>query len=90
MLPLLTPAVVFVSVYEFIKNWNSMLWPLVVIGSDELKTFPVAIMQFHTVNYVLYNLISCVAVIAIIPPIVLFILTRKYYRRMMWAGLAGA
>jgi ABC-type glycerol-3-phosphate transport system permease component len=43
ILPLSVPAVITASVFTFITNWNSFLWPLIVLQRQDMWTLPIVL-----------------------------------------------
>ena len=41
--PVMKPAMAMLGVFAFVGNWNSLMWPLIVINSEEMKTLPVGL-----------------------------------------------
>ena len=48
ILPLARPAIVTLTIFTFIGNYNSMFWPLVMIKSPELYTLPIGMLAFDS------------------------------------------
>ncbi len=87
LLPLSSPSLAALAVLTFLGSWNNLLWPLLVIQSDGLKTLPLGLAQMATGQYgVQYNLLMTGAVISSIPVMVVFLATRRYFVRGISAG----
>jgi len=43
ILPLLTPALATLAIFTFLSQWNSFVWPLIVVQSSEMRTVPLII-----------------------------------------------
>jgi multiple sugar transport system permease protein len=87
LLPLCSPSLAALAVLTFLGSWNNLLWPLLVIQSDGLKTLPLGLAQMATGQYgVEYNLLMTGAVISSIPVMVVFLATRSYFIRGVAAG----
>ncbi len=87
LLPLCSPSLAALAVLSFLGSWNNLLWPLLVIQSDGLKTLPLGLAQMATGQYgVQYNLLMTGAVISSIPVMVVFLATRSYFIRGVAAG----
>jgi ABC-type glycerol-3-phosphate transport system permease component len=41
MLPLITPALIAMGLFLFLGEWNNLVWPLIVIQSQDLRTLPI-------------------------------------------------
>lgn len=42
-LPIMRPAVSMMAVFSFVGNWNNLMWPLIVLNSEAMKTLPVGL-----------------------------------------------
>ncbi len=79
ILPLSKPAIVSLAIIIFVMNWNSFLWPLMVIGSDSLKTAVVGLSAYSLSRTVQYNQLMAASIITILPVALLFIFLQKYF-----------
>lgn len=83
ILPLAGPAVTTVAVMTFLFSWNQFLWPLVVASSQENYTAPLGLSllglggTFNTE----YNIWMAAAVLAILPPLIFFLIMERPYLR---------
>jgi len=83
ILPLSKTALSSVAILTFISNWNSFLWPMIVMRQDELKTLPVGIAQFmggagSTAQFQ-YGTSLASATMAIIPSVIVFLLLQRHF-----------
>ena len=87
LLPLSSPSLAALGVLTFLGSWNNLLWPLLVVQSDSLKTLPLGLAQMATGQYgVQYNLLMTGAVISSIPVMLVFLATRSYFVRGIAVG----
>ena len=78
MVPLTRPAMVTVTVLSFINSWNEYLNALIFLPSN--KNFTVSLgIQYWMQMTDEYNLMMAAAASAIVPIIVLFIFTQRYF-----------
>jgi len=81
VVPLLRPAVVTLAVFAFVYYWNSFLWPLSVLQSDD--KFPVVLALTQLLSYatsVRYqSVVMAGALVASIPTLVVFLLTQRVF-----------
>ena len=67
------------SILQMIAQWNSYLWPLVVIRSTEKQVLSVGVALFNAKeNAVYYGPRFAVAVLGAIPLIIVFLFLQKY------------
>ncbi len=74
------------AIYMFLQQWNSFLWPLMIILSEQNKTLPIAmssIMYTYTVEYGALMVIVCISVL---PVLVMFLAMQRQFV----AGLLGS
>ena len=46
LMPLAKPAIASVALFGFLGSWNSYLWPLIVINSNDMRTLPIGLRYF--------------------------------------------
>ncbi|GAB4516804.1 MAG: carbohydrate ABC transporter permease [Phycisphaerales bacterium] len=78
MLPLARPGIIVLAIFAFLFNYNSFFWPLILTKSDNLRTLPLGLLQFDSTYGPETNLIMAASLMAMLPPIVLFIVLQKY------------
>ena len=78
MMPLTKPAMVTVSVLAFITSWNEYLNALIFLPSNRNYTVALGIQYWMSMTDE-YNLMMTAAASAIIPVIILFLFTQKYF-----------
>lgn len=79
--PLSMPAVATQAIFTFLYAWNSFLWPLIIIGEGDERNpvLTLALIQLSNIAADKPNLVMTGAAIAILPPIIVFILAQKYF-----------
>jgi multiple sugar transport system permease protein len=89
-LPLVTPALATLAIFNFIGNWNAFLWPLIVSSKPRMYTLPVGLANFSGEAGSDWHLIMTGATISMIPLIVIFIIfQRQIVRGIAMTGLKG-
>ncbi|HLV09525.1 MAG TPA: carbohydrate ABC transporter permease [Halanaerobiales bacterium] len=90
VLPLSKPALATLAIFQFVFVWNDYLGPLIYLSSDKNKTIQLGIKKFVTQYSTEYSLIMAASVVALIPVVILFIFTQKYYvEGIAMSGLKG-
>ncbi|MDI3524110.1 ABC transporter permease subunit [Kosmotoga sp.] len=79
MVPLAKPAVITGALLKFVGSWNAFLWVLIVTKSPEYRTLPVGLQNFSSATGTEYNLLMSAATFSIVPVIILFLVTQKYF-----------
>ncbi len=87
MLPLVRPALLTVTILEFVAFWNIYQWPLIVLKDASKFPLSVAIARLTTGELSLsFGNIAAATVISIIPVILIFLILQRYFIE----GLAGS
>lgn len=74
------------AIYLFLSQWNSYLWPLITILSDEKKTLPIAMASMMNAYTIEYGALMVIVCISVLPVLVLFL----SMQRQFVAGLLGS
>lgn len=89
-LPLVMPSLATVGIFAFMASWNSFLWPLVVVSSEELMTLPLGLAHLHGQYTTQWNLVMAGATISVVPILVVYLLAQKHIiRGVSLSGLKG-
>ena len=59
LIPLTKSAIGAMAVYTFINAWNMYMWPLLVTGSDEMRTVQIGISMLYSVDSQSITLMIC-------------------------------
>jgi raffinose/stachyose/melibiose transport system permease protein len=86
IMPIATPAVALVTIYNAVPLWNDFFFPLVFLQSDKLKTLPVGLTSFFGQYSTNWSLLFTGLSIAIIPMLALYLFMSGYFIRGMTAG----
>lgn len=90
ILPLSKPAMAAITIFTFTGSWNNFLWPLIIATDESMYTLPVAISVLggqYTENIAMQMAGS---VIVILPLIIVFLFTQKYFiKGITFTGLKG-
>lgn len=86
LFPLTKSAVGAMAVYTFINAWNMYMWPLLVTGSDKMRTVQIGISMLDSVDSQSITLMIAGVVMIIIPSLSIFIFGQKQLIRGMFSG----
>lgn len=86
LLPLTKSAIGAMSVYTFINAWNMYMWPLLVTGSQEMRTVQIGISMLDNTDAQSVTLMMAGVVSVIIPSMIIFIVGQKQLIRGMFSG----
>lgn len=84
--PLLKPVTASYAVITVIFVWNDFLMPLMIINSQEKKPLTLAVYSFVSEHAADYGAIYAMLIVAMIPPIALFIASQKYFYKGITMG----
>lgn len=86
LIPLTKSAIGAMAVYTFINAWNMYMWPLLVTGSNNMRTVQIGISMLDSVDSQSITMMIAGVVMIIIPSISIFILGQKQLIRGMFSG----
>lgn len=81
ILPLSRPALAALTIFSFVGNWNNLLAPLIYLRSSNEFTLVLGLNLFKGQYVTYYNQLMAVAILSILPIIVIFFLSQKYFIR---------
>lgn len=79
LLPLLKPAISALIIIKFLFTWNTFLWPLVVVGSENKKVITVGLASFVGVYIEYVGQLMAMSLISIIPILVIFLIFQRQF-----------
>ncbi|URK89364.1 carbohydrate ABC transporter permease (plasmid) [Rhizobium sp. RCAM05350] len=85
-LPLVRPALVFVTIWQFIVTWNEFFLALIVLTKSEMKTLTIVPMQYSGLYMANPGALFAVLTIIAIPLILLYVLVQRAFVRGLLAG----
>jgi multiple sugar transport system permease protein len=78
VMPLAGPAIATVAILTFLPAWNSYLWPLMVVQSEELRPVMVGISYFYQLD-IQWGQIMAYSTLITIPVLVLFLSAQRAF-----------
>lgn len=90
--PLSMPAISTLAIFSFLYAWNSFLWPLLIIntGNEPNHVLTLALITLSNNFADKPNFILTGAAIAILPPVIVFVLAQRYFiEGITTTGLKG-
>lgn len=90
LIPSSKPVLVSISLFTFVSSWNSFMWPLMVVKSQDNRTITFGIYAFISEGGEHFELMMALSVIVILPMIIVFLTMRKYLvKGVMLGGSKG-
>ncbi len=77
--PLITPALVSLTVFTFISSWNAFLWPLVICTDSSMQTLTVALSLLKGRFETNYGLVMAGSTMTFLIPFILYICLQKQF-----------
>ncbi len=90
--PLIMPALTTLVVLDFMNRWNDLFWPLIVAGSQDMKTLQLALTsEFRTLYDTRWSELAAAMCIAAFPVLLLYALFQKYFTKgiVLTSGIKG-
>jgi multiple sugar transport system permease protein len=79
MLPLAGPALAVVAIFTFINSWNDFLGPLIYLSTQDKYTIALGLSTFKGLYNTQWQFLMAASTVMIVPIIVLFFLTQRYF-----------
>ncbi|BCG58653.1 carbohydrate ABC transporter permease [Paenibacillus sp. URB8-2] len=90
VLPAAVPPMITLGLMTFLGNWDSYLWPLIVINDDKKQMIQVAIAAFSSAEGTDWSKILAASTISTVPILVLFLFLQRYYiQGITMSGVKG-
>lgn len=86
VMPNMKPALAALGIYMFMNAWNNFMWPLIILGTKDMYTFPVALSMLEGNQWRRdYGVIMLAASITTLPIMGMFLAFQKQFV----AGIMG-
>lgn len=86
VLPNLLPHMATLSIFVFTATWGSLFWPLIVLRSPEMFTLPIALSSLIGTYEAPFDVLMAGSLLAIVPPLLLFLLLQRYFVKSVVAS----
>lgn len=78
VVPQVKPALATLGLLTFMFNWNSYLWPLIVLTENSKRTIPVILTWYSTQHSAQLNLVMAASVLMVVPVLIFFLFTQRW------------
>jgi multiple sugar transport system permease protein len=88
-LPMMTPGVVTVFLFQFVQIWNNFFLPLVMVSDQRLFPVSLGLYTWNSVTYTFpefYLLVVTGSLVALVPLVAGFLLLQRFWRAGLAAG----
>lgn len=79
VLPIITPALGALGVLVLIGNWNNLLWAIIVLRTEHMRTMPLLVYLLNGEYETPFGLIMAAGTIAVLPLIIMFLLFQRWF-----------
>ncbi len=81
VMPLIVPALVAMGIFLFIGEWNNLVWPLIVLQSQDMRTLPIVMSTMVDPFSPPFDqgIVMAAALIVSLPTLILFLLFQKQF-----------
>jgi ABC-type glycerol-3-phosphate transport system permease component len=79
VVPMVKPAMATLAIIFSLEQWNDLLWPLIVMRSEDNYPLAVGITSLVGLYRTRWDLVMTASVIAVVPIMILFFLMRKQF-----------
>ena len=78
VMPLAKPGMATLAIFTFLGTYGSFYWPLILLKSPHMRTVPIGIMFFDSGYGRQTNVLMAAAVMALIPPVILYMFGQRF------------
>lgn len=90
ILPLIKPALATLAIFTFLSQWNSFVWPLIVIHTSSMRTVPLALSVLNSQFGANFSMMMAGATVVTLPVLIVFLSLQKYIiEGITMTGLKG-
>lgn len=79
VIPLSKAPLAALATFTFLANWDSLLWPLVVLNSQDKQTLPLVLAGLRNLYWSRYDLWAAGAMLTVIPVMIVYSLGSRYF-----------
>ncbi|AZN43119.1 carbohydrate ABC transporter permease [Paenibacillus albus] len=79
IVPLVVPALVVVTLFSFLGNWNDFMGPLVYLNSESKFTLSLGLMFFKGTYTARWDLMMAASTVVVLPVLVVYMLGQRYF-----------
>lgn len=89
MLPGIMPSISTIIIFDFISNWNSFLWPIIVLQSPDKYPLATALQYLNGSFSYKFGYVAAGTIISIIPVLIVFMICQKNYIEAVSGAVKG-
>lgn len=77
--PLSKPVFITAGIFDFLNNWNSLLWPLIVTSTPARRTLMVGLQNLNEEAGSEFHLLMAASCFAILPVVLVFFFLQRFF-----------
>lgn len=85
VMPITLPGIIVSSMFAFVFSWNNVVFPL-VLSNQATSTLPIGTMNYFATAGITWNYIAATSIVAMLPPMIIFLLLGRYIVRGLTFG----
>ncbi|MCJ7738281.1 MAG: ABC transporter permease subunit, partial [Anaerolineae bacterium] len=90
ILPTSTSPMAALAIFTFLGNWDSYLWPMVILSSPEKQTIPLVLAGMRSLYGTRYEIYAAGSMLTVVPVLTVYAFASKYFiEGMAMTGLKG-
>ncbi len=95
ILPLCGPVIAAMTIFAFLANWNSFIWPLIILSSPDTQTLPIGLTTIALAGtnyggYTPWTTLMAAATLGALPMIAVYLVAQRYFvEGIALTGLKG-
>ena len=89
LIPVIKPALVTVGIFGFTSAWNNATTALLLIRDEELRTVPMALLEFKATYSTQYDLLFAGMLATGLILVVAYIFCQKYFTQALAGSVKG-
>ena len=79
IVPLIVPALATLAIFTFLSQWNSFVWPLIVVQASEMRTVPLIIGVLNGQFGANFAMLMAGAVVVTLPMLLVFLAFQRQF-----------
>jgi multiple sugar transport system permease protein len=88
--PLIKPVLATLAILTFLSQWNSFVWPLIVIHMSSMRTVPLGLSVLNSQFGANFSMVMAGATVVTLPVLIIFLCLQKYIiQGITMTGLKG-
>lgn len=79
VMPTMKPAIAALGIYMFMTQWNNFMWPLIILRTPGMFTFPLALAGLNGMSRINYGEIMLGTTLSTLPILIIFLFLQKQF-----------